>query len=175
MVNNTQKKKVFEFNKKTITACIAVLLFIIILVLSLITLFSSVKASNLAFLDYRYYIMDATSKENIAKKGDLVIAKKAKYGQTSIGDSIVYGDGKVYYCDSVVDVKKNNTVTKMIIAENAGIKYQFSEDEISGKVVKVIPGLGSFISFLRTPLGIVFFIGIVICIALLLKFAFIRA
>ena len=177
MVRKNEQKKNEErkLNKKNLTAIFAVVLFLVILILSLITLASTVKSKdNLAFLKYRYYIMDTNSHPSIAQRGDFVIAKKLKYGEVKVGDSIVYGGKKVYYCDEVIETKKNNTVTKMIIAESDGVKYQFSESDISGKVVKVIPKLGYIITFLRTPLGFVFFIIFTICIFLLIRFVYVR-
>lgn len=169
-----KKEQKIIINKKLITQIIAIILFVVILVLSLITLSSSVKASNLAFGTYRFYIMESEAQPNIALKGDLVIAKKLKYGEVQKGDSIVYSDGKFYYCDEVVQTKKNNTIVKMVIAENEGVRYQFAEDEVSGKVIHNIHGLGNIISFLRTPIGMVFFVIFTICVFLLLRILFIK-
>lgn len=171
---NQQKKKVnSKLNKKIITAFLAVLLFLVILVVSLITLASTVRASNLSFLQYRYYIMNTDSQPNIAKRGDLVIAKKVHNEEIQVGDAIVYGDGKFYFCDNIIETKTANGVTKVIIAEGDGIKYQFSERDVSGKVIHTIPELGNIITFLRTPLGIVFFIIFIVCLFLLLRLIFI--
>lgn len=171
MENKKEQKK--YFNKKVITSIFAVILFVSILVISLITLASTVKASNLALGKYRFYIMKSESQPEIASKGDLVIAKKLKLGEAKPGDKIVYGDGEFYYCDNVEQTKKINTITKMITAQRDGIKYQFSEDEIEGKVVYTIRELGDIVSFLRTPVGTVFFIIFVICIFSLLRILFV--
>jgi len=158
-----------NMRKKIVTQVTAVILFLFILITSLITLYSSIKASNLAFLKYRFYIMETDTQQEIANKGDLVIAKKLKNGEIQAGDYIVYGDNEFYYCDEIVETKKINTVTKIITAERNGIKYQFSEDEVSGKIVKKINKLGEIIKFLRTPVAIVIFILFVICIFALLR------
>lgn len=168
-----QKERKKFFNKKLITSFIAVILFVSILVISLITLASTVKASNLAFGTYRFYIMKSESQPEIALKGDLVIAKKLKLGEIQPGDKIVYGDGKFYYCDNIEQTKKINTITKMITAQRDGIKYQFSEDEVEGKIICTIHELGDIISFLRTPIGMLFFIVFIICVFLLMRIIFI--
>ena len=168
-----QKEQKKFFNKKLITSFIAVILFVSILVISLITLASTVKASNLAFGKYRFYIMKSESQPEIALKGDLVIAKKLKLGEIQPGDKIVYGDGKFYYCDNIEQTKKINTITKMITAQRDGIKYQFSEDEVEGKIICTIHELGDIISFLRTPIGMLFFIVFIICVFLLMRIIFI--
>ena len=149
-----QKNKI---NKK-IALTISVILILIVSIIAIITAVSSIKVSNLAFLEYRIFIMDSDAHLNIAKRGDLIIAKKITYGNVQAGDAVVYKDSKVYYCNDVVNTVKLNTVTKLITAEENGVKYQFSENDVSGKVVKVIPELGKIISFLRTPIGIIFFI-----------------
>lgn len=169
--NNGDSQKC-SINSKTVTMVIAVILFVIILVLSLITISSTVKASNLAFGRYRFYIMRADSQPQVAERGDLVIAKKLRSGEIKEGDNIVFGGGKIYYCDSVVETRRVNTVTKMVIAEYDGVKYQFAENEVEGKVIYKVRNLGDIISFLRTPIGMVFFIIFVICIFVLLRIIF---
>lgn len=147
-----------------------VIISLTILILSLITLASTVKASdNLAFGRYRFYIMRDQSQPEIAETGDLVIAHKMDPGEIKAGDKIVYKGNEFYYCSKVIETKKSNIVNKIIIAEKNGISYQFDETEISGKVVKDIHNLGNIISFLRTPLGIVFFTLFTACVFALLK------
>lgn len=171
MEDKKEQKK--YINKKVVTAVIAVILFVLILVISLITMASTIKASNLAFGRYRFYIMKSESQPEIAVKGDLVIAKKLKSGEIQPGDKIVYGDGKFYYCDNIEQTRRINTITKMITAQREGIKYQFSEDEVEGKIICTIHELGDIISFLRTPVGMVFFIIFVVCVFLLMRIIFI--
>lgn len=161
-------------NKKIITQIIACILFAFILIVSLITVFSSIKAKNLAFLNYRFYAMKAEEQPEIAKKGDLVIAKRLKYGEAEVGNKIVYGNGEVYYCDEIVETKKTDKISKIIISEKNGIKYQFSEDDVSGKVVKVIPKIGSLITVLRSKLGIILTSIVIICIFVLLRMALLK-
>ena len=158
-------------NKIKTSARITIILTLLVLMLTimLITLFSTMFASNLAFLKYKFYIMDTDSQPDIAEKGDLVIAKRSLPGQVVKGDKVVYGGNKFYYCDDVVETKKVNTVYKIIIAEKEGVKYQFEESEIEGKVVKTIPNLGNIVLFLRTPLGIILYIVFTICVFILLR------
>lgn len=163
-------------NKIKTSARITIILTLLVLMLTimLITLFSTMFASNLAFLKYKFYIMDTDSQPDIAEKGDLVIAKRSLPGQVVKGDKVVYGGNKFYYCDDVVETKKVNTVYKIIIAEKEGVKYQFEESEIEGKVVKTIPNLGNIVLFLRTPLGIILYIVFTICVFILLRILLLR-
>lgn len=172
MEENTKQN---EYNYKNIILQIGIIIFsLVILIIVLITIASTVKSSNnLAFGKYKFYIMKAESKTDIVEKGDLVIVKKAKSDEIQIGDYIVYGDNEFYYCDNIVQTKKMNTIMKIIIAENDGIKYQFEESEIEGKVVYSIHKVGNIITFLRTPIGIIFFILFIICLFILLRMVFV--
>lgn len=168
---NVQKKKIYKDNiiKLKVKIVIILTILVLMLVLMLMTIFATTVASNLAFMDYKFYIMESGEQQNIAEKGDLVIVKKTKPGDVVKGDNVVFGDKKFYYCDEVVETKKVNTVYKMIIAENEGVRYRFEENEIEGKVVGKVYNLGNVILFLRTPLGITFFIIFIACVGMLLK------
>ena len=168
MENNKQMINKSDIKKKTLQAFIIVFS-LTILILSLITLASSVKASNLAFGRTQFYIMKSTSQPEIANAGDLVIVKRQDPGQIKAGDKIVYKDGEFYYCDKVVQTKKSNIVNKFILAEKDGVSYQFDESNVKGTVFKTIPRLGAIITFIRTPIGIVFFMLFIICLFALLR------
>jgi hypothetical protein len=166
--NKPKKKRNIRVRKRFLQAFI-VIFSLTILILSLITLASTVKAHDLAFGRYRFYIMKTESKPEAALKGDLVIAEKLDVGNLKTGDYIVYGDNKTYYCDKVAEIKKVNIVNKVITAENNGVSYQFNEADVSGKVIKNFHKIGNIITFLRTPVGIVFFVLFTICLFALLR------
>lgn len=174
--DNYNEKYKHKDNKIKTSARITIILTLLVLMITimLITLFSTMFASNLAFLKYKFYVMDTDSQPYIAEKGDLVIAQRSLPGQVVKGDKVVYGGNKFYYCDDVVETKKVNTVYKMIIAEKEGVRYQFEESEIEGKVVKTIPNLGNIVLFLRTPLGIILYIVFTICVFILLRILLLR-
>lgn len=156
--------------KKIILKVFIVLFSLILLIVTLITMTSTIKSSNnLAFGKYKFYIMKEGYKTGIAEEGDLIIVKKTKSDEIQIGDNIVYGDDKFYYCDNIVQTKKLNTITKIITAENNGIKYQFDASEIEGKIIFKIHKIGYIITFLRTPVGIILFILFIICLFTLLR------
>ncbi len=156
--------------KKIILQVFIVLFSLTLLIVTLISMTSTIKSSsNLAFGKYKFYIVKEGYKTGIAEEGDLIIVKKAKHDEIQIGDNIVYGDNKFYYCDKIVQTKKVNTITKIITAENNGIKYQFDESEIEGKIILKIHKIGNIIIFLRTPIGMILFILFIICLVTLLK------
>lgn len=168
MENNKQKKNSIVVKKRILQAII-VIFSLTVFILSLITMASTIKVSNLAFGRTQFYIMKSSSYPEIAEVGDLVIVNRKDPGEIQAGDKIVYKDNEFYYCETVKSIKKNNIVNKLVIAEKNGISYQFSESEIKGKVVNKIPRLGAIISFIRTPLGIVIYLLFLICIFALLR------
>lgn len=169
--NNNNKKTII---KTKIKIGIILTLSVLILAITLITLFCTTVESNLSFLNYKFYIMESQSQSYIAQKGDLVIVKKNKPNEIEKGDHIVYKDKNIYYCDNIVETKKINTLNKMVIAEKEGVRYQFSEDEIEGKIVCKISKVGNIINFLRTPIGILLFAVFVVCIFILLRILLVK-
>lgn len=156
--------------KKIILQVFIVLFSLGLLTVTLIAMTSTIKSSgNLAFGKYKFYIMKESCKTGIAEEGDLIIVKKIKSDEIQIGDNIVYKDNKFYYCDNIVQTKKLNTITKIIIAENNGIKYQFDVSEIEGKIIFKIHKIGYIITFFRTPVGIILFILFIICLFTILR------
>ena len=157
--------------KKTILRVFIAIYVVILLLLSIITVVSTIRFKDLAFGNKSYYIMRTDSKPDVAQRGDLVIVKKVDAKDMKIGDDIVYGGNKTYYCDDVAKVEQVNIVNNIIIAENNGISYKFEENEIQGIVVKVIPKVGNIIKFFRTPFGIILFLILDIGLFVLLRVA----
>lgn len=151
--------------KKIILQLFIVLFSLFLLIVTLITMTSTIKSSgNLAFGKYKFYIMNKNNKTDIAEDGDLIIVKKVKPDEVQVGDNVVYKDGRLYYCNNIIQTKKSNTTTKIITAENNGIKYQFDLNEIEGRIIFKIHKVGNIILFLKTPVGIILFILFIICI-----------
>ena len=161
-----------KFNiKKLFLQTVIIIFSLALLLVTLVTLACTVKASNLAIGKTKFYIMRAQSEPEIAKEGDLVIVKELERDQVQVGDYVVYDNGENFYCDNVVQVKQTNIGNKLIVAEKNGVSYQFNETEVEGKIVKSIPVLGNIITFLRTPLGGIFYIIFVGCIFCLITIA----
>lgn len=168
MEENSNKNKCNY--RKIILQVFIVLFSLLLLIVTLITMTSTIKSSNnLAFGRYKFYIIKEGYKADITEAGDIIIAKKVKSEDIQIGDNIVYKDNKFYYCDNIVQTKKINTITKIITAENNGIRYQFDASEIEGKIIFRIHTIGNIIIFLRTPVGIILFILFIICLFTLLR------
>lgn len=167
--NIEQMKNDKPSSKKIVLEVFIVIFSLIIFVLTLITVYSSAKFNDLGFGKYSFYIMRTDSRMYAAMEGDLVIAERQKLGELKVGDYVVYGGKKKFYCDQVAVIKDVDIVNKIITAESNGVSYQLNEDDIQGKVVKNIHNLGNFISFFRTPLGIAIFVVFTICLFALLR------
>lgn len=173
--NEQKKKEIIDKIKVSIKLITIFILILAMFITILLTVFSTMFSSkNLAFLNYRFYIMESESQPEIARKGDLVIAKIAQPGEVVKGDNIVYKDGNLYYCCNVEETKQSNIIYRWIITEDEGIMYKFDESEIEGKVICNIKELGNIILFLRTPLGAIIFIILTICIFVLLRILLLR-
>lgn len=168
MENNKQMMNKVNVKKRSLQVFIVVFS-LTMLILSLITLASSVKASNLAFGRYQFYIMKSTTQPDIAESGDLVITEKANPGGIKSGDKIVYKDSEFYYCDSVEETRKVNIVNKIIIAEKDGVRYQFDESDVQGKVIVKMHKVGAIFTFIKNPVGMVFFTLFILCLLALLR------
>lgn len=168
--NSKQKTNVSKLILRTIIMIYA----LILLITTLFVLACTVKNDNLSFGKYQFYIMKTDEHSEFAEPGSLVIVREYRKDEVAVGDYIVYGDGKYYYCNNVLSVNKNNIIKRMIFAEKDGIKYQFDEDVVEGKIVKVIPKVGNIIKFFRTPIGIVIFVIFTVCLFVLLRVIFTR-
>ena len=175
-MNNQKKQKKKEDNliKKSIKFIVILAVLILIYIMVLMTVFATTRAQfNLGFADYKFYAMESEAHPSVAKKGDLVIVRNNKHEDYNKGDVFVYGGQKFYYCDEVEEVRVENIVYKVLIAQDGVVKYRMYDTEVEGKVVHVIPVLGSIVWFLRTPLGIIFFILFTICLFILLRYLFV--
>lgn len=91
------------------------------------------------------------SMEPAVSVGDFVIYKEQDSYQ--IGDIIMFNTYKSYVTHRIVDVTEEGFITKGD-ANNTKDISPVGKQQIEGKAVLVIPKFGSFIMFLRTPLGI---------------------
>lgn len=161
------KKQKNKFNEKVI---LLYTLIIIVLTILILIVIPSIRASNLAFLSYRFYCMGTRYQDNIAIKGDLIIAKETKLEDLKPGDRIVYNNNKnKYFADELTQVFECNENSIIVKVQDSDAKYKYTNKEVKGTVIKTIPDLGSLVLFFRTILGFIFFALITICIYLLLR------
>lgn len=89
--------------------------------------------------------------------GDVVVIGKANVSELKIGDVITFGEGKTFTTHRVINITPEGFVTKGDAnkAPDMGIAKR---QDVLGKVIFTIPGLGYLGTFVRTPIGFAIFI-----------------
>ncbi len=111
--------------------------------------------------------MDDGSK-NCIQIGDLIFVKKADIDKLEVGDIITFEEKNGYVTHRIVEVvyvdetqeEVNYFLTKGDAPENDIDPWTVDPEEVHGKYVGRMGGLGKCILFLQTPWGIVLFVGI---------------
>lgn len=140
---------------------------IVVLILGFVlfaTLMTNSSAQPPDFLGHRFFCMTT---DGYAPKGDFVVAKIVSEAEISAGENIVYQDG--------VDSQNNplimtGRIQGMETSENESFFTLSPEDkprpitDVLGTVAFALPQLGSWVLFIKTPLGLI------CCVALPLFF-----
>lgn len=105
------------------------------------------------------------SMEPTFSKGTLLLVKEEK--QAEPGQIVVYQSGQELIVHRVIQIEGNLVTTKGDANEAADPVFDASQ--IKGVVVGWIPCLGSLVSFLKTPVGIIL---LLICAVLLMEGSF---
>ncbi len=138
-----------EKNERIKDIIIAVLL-IIIFIYFILGINSMSHGNKMGFFNLRFYIMSSDSNEVNTNTGDLIVATKIKKAKIKENDSVIY--------------KKNN---KLYIEEAKDNNIQ--EQEIMGKLLFRIKGLGNIALFMKTPLGIINILMIFVCVIIIVR------
>ena len=105
------------------------------------------------------------SMEPTFSKGTLLLVKEEK--QAEPGQIVVYQSGQELIVHRVIQIEGNLVTTKG--DANEAVDPVFDASQIKGVVVGWIPFLGSLVSFLKTPVGIIL---LLICAVLLMEGSF---
>lgn len=105
------------------------------------------------------------SMEPTFSKGTLLLVKEEK--QAEPGQIVVYQSGQELIVHRVIQIQGNLVTTKGDANEAADPVFDASQ--IKGVVVGWIPFLGSLVSFLKTPVGIIL---LLVCAVLLMEGSF---
>lgn len=161
-------KKVLKY---TLRAFDALLLFVLIIVLCLASIyFVNATTNKSTFPDvfgYAPIIVISGSMEPTIKVNDIVIVKKTHYSELNPGDIIVYFDKlrNMTIIHRLIEIKNGKAVTKG--DANFAADIPFSVTQIYGKQVLIIPYLGQVIEYLKTHIFITY-----LCIAVLIAYIF---
>ena len=99
------------------------------------------------------------------KKGDLIFLDQTDYADLKEGDIITYKDKGSYTTHRIVGKDEEGFMTQGDSVYNTQIDaIRVTEELYVGKVVNNVHGLGTFLNFLKEPLGMVLCVGIPIAI-----------
>ncbi len=142
---------------------------IVVLVLLLLTVIMTKKTGDPpAIFGHRLFIVSSNSMQPTIPAGSAILVKKVDADSLQTNDIITFKEGYdsnnnlVINTHKIVGINKTEQTTFVTRGDNNIIddtKLRYPED-IYGKVVGISSGFGSFLIFLKSPLGLV------ICIAL---------
>lgn len=131
------------------------------------------------FFGYKFFVVTSESMKPVFDKGDMIVVKKVKsVDELQIGTDISFiraSDGKIV-THRILDRTTNEKgeiefVTKGVHNPNADYD-RVSYSEVLGKKVAVWHVMGQFISFFRTPPGIITFLAIFVAIIMIFTLIF---
>ena len=96
------------------------------------------------------------SMEPTFSTGDILVVVKSR--SFKVGDIVIYQTGRTAVSHKIVSIDGNTVVTKG--EANNTEDDPITVDQIKGKVLFAIPGMGAIIDWIRTPLGTFIIIGL---------------
>ncbi|MFZ2538320.1 MAG: hypothetical protein WAX04_05420 [Oscillospiraceae bacterium] len=154
-----------EFASKKGTSLAKVFFYIILGIVALllaIVLFTTVMTRSSAqpstIFGYGFFTLTSDSLDKNVKNGSLVITKEIAESALKVGDMVAYKDGYdpakniVINTNSIAEIETiDNTHSFKIIADET----PRGATDVIGKAIFSIPMFGSFIVFIKTPLGLI--------------------
>lgn len=147
-----------------------VLLLLLILFMFFITIINRGE-NGVQIGSYRFLTVITGSMEPVIPTGSFIVTSVVSKDEVAIGDIITYRPLENY--NTLVThrvIKMNNDATEFItqgdannIEDSGSVKF----DSIIGRVAVIIPGLGMFLAFLRTPVGIFFLVALFLFLVVL--------
>ena len=106
-----------------------------------------------------YAVVVSGSMEPVFHVNDMIIYQAHDRSDYTVGDIVVYvrdkgTDQEILITHRIIGMTEDKLVTKG--DANSISDKAISWDQLVGRVVFVVPGIGKAVEFLRTPLGIVF-------------------
>lgn len=145
-------------------------LFIILFIYLVICINSYMNGGQVGILSYRFYIMSSNNPETNTSLGDLVIAKSVRIEDIKENDSVIYKNGNELIVRSIKSItNENGNINFYIDGSNDKTDEKIADAQIIGKVVSKIGGIGNVALFLKTPMGAINLLVILICVIILIK------
>jgi len=159
-VHSRPTMRVFSF--------ISNVIFYVVMLLLVLTAFMVAQNGKIPFADnYQIYSVMSSSMESVYPKGSFVIVAKIDPDELVIGNDITFNQGTDTITHRIVDIHENYLgsgyramTTKGVDNPSADRGYVLAQD-IVGKVIFFLPGIGAFLWPLQNNLSLVviFFIG----------------
>lgn len=148
---------------KTIFKITEYLIIAVLIVLLLIGVLFSVKKYVFKedmpkIIGYSYSIIISGSMEPVHSINDLIVTKEKKIYE--IDDIITYKSGDKFVTHRIIEATEDGFITKG--DANNGPDAPIKTEDIEGKIVFVIPKAGVVIEWIRSPLGVMIMIVVII-------------
>lgn len=182
--NGEEKKNRKDIKKKrNIFAVISDLFFYLAIFTVLIAIFTSwpKEGSPNMLMGYAYFTVASSSMQKEIPKGSLIFVKKTEAQNLNIGDNITFikEDGIDTITHKIVDIYDNYLGSGARGFQTKGVnnpdpdKNIVHAENIVGKVVTVLPGLGAAVSAIRSNIYIIFIIfGLFVVLSFLIRALF---
>lgn len=156
-------------SKKTRNICI-VLMVLVLFIYTTIFVNSCMNNNKIGLFSIKLYIMSSDSEESNINSGDLVIAKNIRVEEIKKDDIIIFKKDNQMLVKKVTEVNNSNGKLNFFVQEDEITSNEKLEDvEIIGKIISNIKGVGNVALFMKSPLGIINILLIIICIFIIVK------
>lgn len=146
--------------KKAIENILFILFMIVMAVLIFTTIQTRIMGKEPSILGYRLYTVDSGSMSPTLKLGALTIVKEKEANEITKGDMITYrGSGDSVVTHRVMDIENGGTsfITKGDANETED-PMPLDSNKLIGKVVFSIPYIGFLLRLLKTKIGLIIII-----------------
>lgn len=153
------QKKISEIAADVMFYLAAFLIFISILI------FNIEGGRPKPFFGYSFFTVVSNSMEDEIPKGSLILVKSISAQKLNVGDNITFAQNRcTLIAHKIIDIYKDNDNSGTARFRTKGVNNLtpdsniVNETDVIGKVIFVIPGLGTVISFLNEKFYIIFIV-----------------
>jgi len=157
-------KKITTLMMKTLNI-VAITILLLLLAVNLYTIISKYVFKNdlPKVFGFANAIVVTGSMRDTIEPGDLLIIKEKE--EYNVGDIITYCENDDMITHRIIEINETGYITKGDANNTADAEIDF--EQIEGKTILIIPSLGSYIAYLKTPRGLLVLIAFVVLSLLL--------
>ncbi|MBR3721069.1 MAG: hypothetical protein IKN09_04970 [Clostridia bacterium] len=150
--------------KEKIKDALIIILSVVLIIYIVLGIISMKKGDKFGFFNLRFYIVSHDLNNGEAGTGDLIISTKTSKEKVKVDNEIVYKKNNKIYVDKVILGEQNK-----LYVENKNFKDSVENIEVLGKVCVTAKGIGNIAMFLKSPIGMLNMLMIVLCAGLIIK------